>query len=495
MINEVNDQLGGAQLSRKAAKGIAWNFLAYGLGKGTVLLTTSILAHIMTKDDLGIVALALVALNFLSIVKDFGLGAALIQRRGNVEDAAHTVFTFNLILGVVLSALVFPLSPLIANYYGNPVIAPVLRFLGLSFAINALGAVHVLLLMRGLDYRRKFIPDMGNAIVKAIVSIGMASTGFGVWSLVWGQISGAVVSVILVWILVPWKPHLALDSTIARDLLRFGTSVMGVDMITVITDNIDYLVVGRLFGLAQLSVYTYAYRLPEMLLIGNLWVMGSVIFPAFSTIQDRPDQLKRGFLISVRLVQLIAAPICFGLFIAAAPIVKVVFGNDWLDVIPMLRILAIFAWVYSVGFHIGGVYKAIGRPDILFKLSLLTLATLVSAVFIGSLFGTIGVAWGVLIAVIIRRVASLAVAKKFANIDLLDVFEEIKSSLAGGLVMTIIVFIVLSMTSQSAQWVQLILAMVTGAISYFGILWLIERDNLLRLASFIGVSKKADLVD
>jgi len=489
MINEIHDEQSDLQLSRKAVKGIAWNFLAYGLGKVTVLITTSILAHIMTKNDLGIVALALVALNFLSIVKDFGLGAALIQRRGDVEDAAHTVFTFNLILGIVLSALVFPFAPLIANYYGNPIIAPVLRFLGLSFAINALGAVHVLLLMRGLDYRRKFIPDMGNAIVKAIVSIGMAAAGFGVWSLVWGQISGAVVSVILVWILVPWKPRLALDSIIARDLLKFGTSVMGVDMITVITDNIDYLVVGRLFGLAQLSIYTYAYRLPEMLLIGNLWVMGSVIFPTFSSIQDRPDQLKRGFLVSVRLVQFIAAPICFGLFIAAAPIVKVVFGSDWLEVIPMLRILSIFAWVYSVGFHIGGVYKAIGRPDILFKLSLLTLVTLVSAVFIGSLFGTIGVAWGVLVAVIIRRVASLAVAKRFADIDLLSIFDEIKTSLLAGLVMMIVVFVVLSFTSQSAQWVQLILAMVTGAVSYLGILWLIERDNLLRLVNFMGISK------
>ncbi len=491
MIDEADQQQTDHQISKKAARGIAWNFLAYGLSKGTVLVTTSILARIMAKEDLGIVALALVALNFLSIVKDFGLGAALIQKRGDVDDAAHTVFTFNLILGIVLSALVFPLAPLLASYYHNPVIAPVLRFLGLSFAINALGAVHIVLLMRGLDYRRKFIPDMANALVKAIVSIGMAYAGYGVWSLVWGQISGAVVSVILVWVLVPWRPRLTLNSKIAQDLLKFGTSVMGVDMLTVLIDNTDYLVVGRLFGLAQLSIYTYAYRLPEMLLIGNLWVMGNVVFPAFSSIQDRPDQLKRGFLASVRVVEFIAAPICFGLFVAAEPVVKVLFGADWLDVIPMLRILSIFAWVYSVGFHIGGIYKAIGRPDILFKLSLVALATLVPAVLIGSRWGMIGVAWGVLIAAIIRRVVSLAVARRFANIGLLEIFDELKSSLIGGFVMVVVVFLVLSASSHFVEWIQLLFAIASGAISYLGIMWLIERDNLIHLASILRKSNTA----
>jgi len=489
MINNLTEQPNESQVSQKAAKGIAWNFLAFGLSKGTVLITTSILARVMAKNDLGVVALALVALNFLSIVKDFGLGAALIQRRGEIDDAANTVFTSNLILGIILSALVFPLSPVIADYYNTPVISPVLRFLGLSFAINSLGAVHILLLMRGLDYRKKFIPDMGNALFKAVVSISLAYAGFGVWALVWGQLSGTVISVILVWILSPWRPRFTLSRTIAQELLKYGASVMGVDMITVLTDNIDYLVVGRLFGLAQLSIYTYAYRLPEMLVIGNLWVMGSVIFPAFSSIQHRPDELKRGFLATIRLVEIIAAPICLGLFVAAEPIVRVVFGDEWLDVIPMLRIIAIFAWIYSVGFHVGGVYKAIGRPDILFKLSLFTVVTLVSAVLIGSTYGTIGVAWGVLIAVILRRLASLLVMRQFVGVNMLEIFEELKSSLIGGSVMLMVVYAILRGVSQASPWLQLILALVSGSLSYLGILWFIERENFLRLMRMLNLSK------
>src|SRR5215217_2616142 len=150
------------------------------------------------------------------------------------------------------------------------------------------------------------------------------------------------------------------------------------------------VIVGRIFGLVPLSIYTLAYRLPEMLLIGNLWVMGGVVFPAFSTIQDQPNELRRGFLASVRYVELIAVPICLGLLIAADPIVRVVFGDQWLDAIPVLRVLAVYAWVYSLGYHVGGFYKAIGRPDILLRLSILTLVIIIPALLIGARFGIIG---------------------------------------------------------------------------------------------------------
>ena len=222
--------------------------------------------------------------------------------------------------------------------------------------------------------------------------------------------------------------RLMLDRKIASGLVKFGASVTVIDIINEITDNIDYIIVGRIFGLVPLSIYTLAYRLPEMLLIGNLWVMGGVVFPAFSTIQDKPNELRRGFLASVRIVELIAVPICLGLLIAADPIVRVVFGEQWLEAIPVLRVLAIYAWVYSLGYHVGGFYKAIGRPDILLKLSILTLIIIIPALLIGARFGIIGVAIGHLIAILIRRIISLGLATRFVNVTILNIFGELKFS-------------------------------------------------------------------
>ncbi|HEX6035444.1 MAG TPA: oligosaccharide flippase family protein, partial [Anaerolineales bacterium] len=276
-----------------------------------------------------------------------------------------------------------------------------------------------------------------------------------------------------------------IDRNVARSLMKFGTSVTMIDIITQIIDNIDYVIVGRMFGLVPLSIYTLAYRLPEMLLIGNLWVMGGVVFPAFSSLQDRPEELRRGFLASVRLVQLIAVPISLGLLIAAEPIVRVVFGDQWLDAIPVLRVLAVYAWLYSLGYHVGGLYKAIGRLDILLRLSLLALVIIIPALLIGAQFGIIGVAVGHLVEVLIRRVISLGLATRFVNVSLLDILGELRTSLLGALVMVPVVLAVTYFTAGWNPFLQLGFIIPSGAISYMGVLWWIERENLSRLLRLV----------
>jgi PST family polysaccharide transporter len=271
--------------------------------------------------------------------------------------------------------------------------------------------------------------------------------------------------------------------------MKFGASVTAIDIINEITDNIDYVIVGRIFGLVPLSIYTLAYRLPEMLLIGNLWVMGGVVFPAFSTIQDRPNELRKGFLASVRLVELIAVPISLGLFIAADPIVRVVFGEQWLDAIPVLRVLAIYAWVYSLGYHVGGFYKAIGRPDILLRLSILTLIIIIPSLLIGAKFGIIGVAIGHLIAILLRRAVSLGIATRFVNVTIMDILGELKSSLLAALVMVPVTLVASYLSAGFHPFLQLILIVLSGALSYLGVLWWIEKENLMRLLRMVRVSQ------
>ncbi|MCC7119438.1 MAG: lipopolysaccharide biosynthesis protein [Anaerolineales bacterium] len=476
-------------ITRKAGRGIVWNFLTYGLGRGAVLVTTAILARVLTKDDFGLLSIAIVAINYLALVKDLGLGLALIQRRDGIDEAANVVFTVNLIIGFTLSAVALLVAPFFADYFNEPRIVPVLRWLGVSFAINALGAVHVVLLMKDLDYRRKFIPDMGNTIVKGVASISLAFAGFGVWALVFGQLLGAIASVILVWVVVKWRPRLSLDTGLIGSLMKFGSSVTVSDFLGVIIDNIDYIIVGKVFGLVELSIYTLAYRLPEMLLIGNLWVMGGVTFPAFSSIQDRPDEMRRGVLASVRLIQLLAVPISLGLFLAADPIIRVAFGEQWLEAIPVLRVLAVYAWVYSIGYHIGDVYKAIGRPDILLGLTVLTVIVIVPSIWVGSHFGLIGVAWGHLFAVLIRRLTSLTLATKFVRVKIVDIFKELKPAAIAGLAMTPPTLLVLNLTAGFSPFIQLALVVLTGMVSYLGVLWWLERDNLLRLVRLVGGAK------
>jgi PST family polysaccharide transporter len=415
------------------------------------------------------------------------LGAALIQRREEIEEASNTVFTLNLLVGFLLTLITMSIAPFVANFFREPLVIPILRVLGITFVINALGSVHIIRLQREMDFRRKLAPDMGQSIAKGIVAISLALAGAGAWSLVIGQLAGVAVSVVLAWIVSPYRPRLSVDRAIAGTLAAYGLAVIGIDALAVVTDNMDYLLVGRIFGDAALGVYTLAYRLPELLVLNVLWVMGAVVFPAYAAIQEQPEALSQFFLTTVRTVQILVVPLCLGLIISADPLVRVVFGQDWLDTIPILRVLAVYAWVLSVGFHVGGVYKAIGRPDISVKLSIVNLVILAPALLWGARYGLIGIACAHALVAFLRTTLRLIVAIRFVNVSIANILAQLRPALLGGFSLAALAVPALFLTPDLGPLPRLLALALAGAAGYLGSLWIVERESLLGLGRMIGV--------
>ena len=475
------------QLARKSVYGVLWNYASFGSGKVMVFLTTAALARLLTPNDFGIVAFATLAVNYLSILKDLGLGVALIQRRENVEEAANTVFTLNLLLGAVLTLSGIAIAPLVATFFREPLIVPVLRWLSLTFILNALGSVHIVRLQREMEFRRKLIPDLGHSIFKGIACMGLAWLGAGVWSLVVGQLVGVIAGVILAWAAFPWRPRLVVNTRLAAGLLGYGMSVVGVNGLAIATDNLDYLIIGRIFGNTDLGIYTLAFRLPELLVLNPLWVMAAAIFPAYATIQDQPEILRRGFLATVRFVEILCVPLAVGLALVADPLVRVAFGEQWLAAIPIVRILALFVLVRSIGFNAGDVYKAIGRPDILVKLEVFNMMILVPALWFGASFGLVGVACGHLLASLVRMTADAVIAARFIRLGLKDILLQLRPSFLGGVALALGVLPGLYLTADALPVVRLAVAIPIGAASYLGVLWFLEQASLLRIGRMLGL--------
>ncbi|MBK7454035.1 MAG: oligosaccharide flippase family protein [Anaerolineales bacterium] len=123
---------------------------------------------------------------------------------------------------------------------------------------------------------------------------------------------------------------------------------MGNNAISVWEDSFDYFIIGLIYTPTALGIYTLAYRLPQTLVLNILWIMTAVLFPAFSSLQDQAEVLKRSFLSIVRYVELLVTPLCLGMFIAADPLIRVAFGEQWVDAIPILRVLSLYVWVVSI---------------------------------------------------------------------------------------------------------------------------------------------------
>jgi PST family polysaccharide transporter len=261
---------------------------------------------------------------------------------------------------------------------------------------------------------------------------------------------------------------------------------MGTNALSALEDNFDYLLIGRFYNSTALGIYSLAYQLPESMVINVLWIISTVLFPAFSSLQNNRTALIRSFLAVIRYVELLVLPICFGLIIAADPIIKVAFGYQWVPAIPIMQVLGFYALIISIGFHVGDVYKAIGRPDIQAKLSVLAFLIRIVALWIGSQYSLLGVAIGHLIAGTIILIIRLIVAYRVLDIKFGVIVHQL-TAFFGGLALTLLSLPVLYLTINSTPVFRLVLVAIAGAIGYFGVIWMIERKSLLNALQNIGL--------
>jgi O-antigen/teichoic acid export membrane protein len=477
-------------LETTAARAVAWNYVSFASGKALVLITMAILARLLTPADFGMVGFATLVIAHLSVLQNLGLGQAVIQRKDDVEDAAQTVFIVNVILGAVFTAMTIAVAPLVAAFFDEPLVTPLLRVLGFSFVLEALGSMHHVLLQKNLAFRRKLIPDVGRAIVQGGVSIATAMTGFGVWALVWGQLAGVTTYVILMWAVIPWRPTYRFNRSLFGSLARFGLPTVITDIEYAIWSNLDYVIVGRLLGDAALGIYTLAYRLPE-LLVQSVWrILANAIFPVFSKIQDDREALVRGFLATIRYTQIAIVPMCVGMFLTAEPIVGFLFGDKWGDVVPVMRVMSVFVLIGSIGVNIGDVYKAIGRPEILAKLSLIEIVLMVPALLIGARSGIVGVAWAHAAVATIDTVIRLLVARRIVGVSLRSVGRQLLPSLLAGAIMAAAVAPIIWATGHLSAFTQLMLAGTVGVASYVAALLRFDGPSVRRILRWLGVGSK-----
>jgi lipopolysaccharide exporter len=485
MISTDQSQPSPHEIGKKVAHNAGWNYLSFGLSKALNLVVVSILAHLLTPNLFGIVALATLAIDYLSILSDFGLGAALIHRRENIDEASNIAFTFNLLIGFSLTGVVMAISPFAALFFHEPSLTPILRWLGLTFAISSIGSVHKALLQRDLRFGKKLIPELGNTLVKGGLSIWLAIVGHGAWSLVYGQLAGVSASAVLLWIVIPWRPRLMINSNITNQLFKYGFPVMTDRAFTTFADSFDYFLIGRFFNTTALGIYTLAYRLPDLLIINTLSVLAAVFFPAFSSIQNQQDVLRKSFLSTIRYVQLLVTPLCLGLLVAADPIIRVVFGEQWLQSIPILQVLSLYALALSIGFHVGDIYKAIGRPDILLKLALPILIIRLIALWVGSQYNLIGIAIGHLVATSIEVIIRASVAINILKVSLREILNQL-TAFIGGVSLLALAIPVLYLTQDTSPSIRLISVVIAGATGYICTMWFLERDTILKGFGMLG---------
>ena len=227
----------------KAMSGVAWAYGAFVSEKALTLITTIILARILTPDDFGLIAAALLIIGFIDAFRDFGIRDALIYTSDNVDLAADTTFWLSLAFGVCQLLVTLAIAPFAVHMIDDARIVTVLQVLSLIFIVNSLSLTHDALLRKRLEFKGCYIADLAATGFKTVTAIGLILSGAGIWSIVIAHLVGAMVRTISRWLILNWRPkaRLALDQ--ARFLLRYGTHIFLVGLLSVVADSLDQFLI------------------------------------------------------------------------------------------------------------------------------------------------------------------------------------------------------------------------------------------------------------
>jgi PST family polysaccharide transporter len=370
-------------------RAVSWNLAGVVVGRGGTLVSGLVLARLLAPEDYGVFAVALVALLFVANLNDLGVEQVLVRWPGPVTGVAPTARTVILGSSALQFALLFLAAPSLAGALGAPEAAGVIRLLAASIVVGGAFAVHSALLTRDLRLGRRTTADVIGLVAGLGLTLGLAVSGAGVWSLAWGRVAGNTLTGVLHACLSGHRVPFRFEREVARRLTAQGLPLAGATIVTVAVLNTDTLVVGRVLGPVELGFYTMAFNLsswPVSVFGVAAW---RVAVAAFARLQADPERLRAAFLRALGMLLGVALPVCVLLAALAEPLIRFLYGARWLPAAGALTLLAGLGALRVALQLADDALVAVGRGATVLVLQLTWLAAVVPALALGASVGGI----------------------------------------------------------------------------------------------------------
>lgn len=474
--------MASSSLKSTAAKGILWSGISSVASTLLIVVVTAILANILPPADFGLVNLALVFVGLLSTLNDIGLGAGIVQQNHPSPAVLSTCFWVNILVGFALWLLICLVAPFLAAFYDEPQLASLVIITGLTLAITPLGSVHRALLIRQFQFKSLAILDVVALTLGGALGIGAAIAGFGAVSIALQEVLRVLIRSAGAWGLLNWRPKWSFDWLESRPLFKFGTGFMASSMLNYFISNFDNLLVGKLFGATALGFYSVAYFLATLPSTKIVPLITAVSFPLFARIQDQYTRLKQAYEAAVYYVTAISFPTLVGLFVLAPEFIHLFYGDEWVAVIPLIRLLCVAGALYSLTSLGATTLLSAGRSDLLFLNGIVRLVLLGGLILVGaSRLDLAGIAGAVSVYTIIAFPIMLYLVDVACKIGAMSTISALKTPLLASSVLlpTLLVYkwLLYTMGNDSAAFV-LTTGTILGAAFYFSVMYVFDRDGV-----------------
>lgn len=354
----------------------------------------AVLARLLEPEDYGLMALVAVVLAFGSLFADMGVNSAFVQRRDVTAEQRSSLFWLNVSVSVGIALLVVALSPILASFYGDARLQPLMMLAATTFVLTAMGQQVKMAAEKALHFRPVVLLDISSAALGFVAAVLAALGGLGVYALVIAGLVTASVGSLLAWILLAdgWRPMWRLRMEDVRPFLGFGGALVVNNIANQINLTLDVFLGGRLLSKEALGLYSVPRNLALQIQFMVNPIITRVGFPLIAQVQKDAQRVRSIYLKTLNMTSATNAPIYIGIAFFAPEIIAIYLGPGWERSGDLLRLLALWGGLRSTGNPVGSLLLGVGRADLAMRWNLALLLIYPPLLWLGSQYGPEGMA-------------------------------------------------------------------------------------------------------
>jgi len=450
--------------SAKITSNFIWRFMERCGAQGVTFIVSIILARLLDPAVYGTVALVTVFITIMQVFVDSGLGNALIQKKNADDLDFSTVFFFNIFMCLCLYGVMYVVAPLVAQFYDMPDLVPIVRVMSLALIVSGLRNVQQAYVSRHLIFKRFFWATLGGSIGAAVVGIGMAYMGYGIWALVMQHLVNTALGTAILWLTVPWRPKPMFSLARLKNLFSYGWKLLVSSLLDTVYNNLRQLIIGKLYTTADLAHYNQGRQFPNLIVSNINSSIDSVLFPVMSAEQDNKDRVRAMTRRAIKTSTYIMMPMMMGLAVCAEPLVELILTEKWLPCVPFMRVFCFTFAFYPIHTANLNAIKAMGRSDLFLKLEIIKKIVGLTVLLIVMWHGVLVMACSLMFTTFISQLINSWPNRKLLNYTYAEQVNDMLPQIGLSLCMGVIVYCVTFL--QLDNLLTLVIQIPLGVILY-----------------------------
>lgn len=360
---------------------------------------TAVLSRILSPEDFGVVAIVTIFINFFSLISTMGISPAIIQNKTLTVKDIQSLYSLTFYIGLIFGLLFIAFSPIIVSFYENPILLNICALLSINIFFSVVVIVPNSLFLKEKNFKFVAIRTICVQIIIGVCAIIYALNGGGIYALLVNPILGSII----VYIITIKKKKIifsfSFELASVRKILSFSVFQMLFNVVNLIYRNIDKLLVGKYFSLSELGYYEKSYRLMMLPLENISNVVNPVLHPVLSDYQNDNEFIYQKYRRVVTIFAWIGFPLSVYLHFSAKEIVLILFGDQWMNAVPVFQILSFSVGIQLVQSAVGAIFQALNKTKCMFYASIWAMIAVLTGVFIGLNSGLItNLAWNIVVA-------------------------------------------------------------------------------------------------